>query len=212
MAQELVLGWLRDIASNGERFRELEAQGQGAHWAEWVRESIEKSIVGLEEARKDTEGRRGLVIQSIAEFESLISKDKSFFSEYLGRIQEVLKKTGDDRKIALAGLIASLLLQEGSIKIALSSVNQKALRSSVLVFARGAEAESNWPSRGNAKEGQLCLCVISRNEGNGPMPIGEAQQERTASNEKTTGCATPVYRTHPSCDKSPGSGCPCSQF
>jgi site-specific DNA recombinase len=27
-AQELVLGWLRDVASNGERFRELEAQGK----------------------------------------------------------------------------------------------------------------------------------------------------------------------------------------
>jgi site-specific DNA recombinase len=28
MAQELVLAWLRDVASNGERFRELEAQGK----------------------------------------------------------------------------------------------------------------------------------------------------------------------------------------
>ena len=28
MAQELVLAWLRDVASNGERFRELEAQGR----------------------------------------------------------------------------------------------------------------------------------------------------------------------------------------
>jgi len=76
----------------------------------------------------------------------------------------------------------------------------------------GAEPESNWPSMGNAKEGQLYLGVVSRNEGNGPMPVGEARQERTASAEKTTGCATPFFRTHPSGDKYPGSGCPCYQF
>ena len=64
-----------------------------------------------------------------------MSKDKSLLSEYRGRIQNVLKKPADEKKPALAGLIASLLLQEGGIKIALSSVNQKALHSSVLVFA-----------------------------------------------------------------------------
>jgi site-specific DNA recombinase len=176
MAQELVLAWLRDVASNGERFRELEAQGKERierqigelrkeagrleseltgmrrqieariheltrAKVERVRESIEKSIVGLEEARKDIEGRRTLVCQSIAELESLISKDKSLFSEYRDRIQEALKKPEDERKTGLAGLIASLLLQEEGIKTALSSVNQKALRSSVLVFAPPAGLE-----------------------------------------------------------------------
>ena len=28
LAQELVLAWLRDVASNGQRFREFEAQGR----------------------------------------------------------------------------------------------------------------------------------------------------------------------------------------
>jgi site-specific DNA recombinase len=170
LAQDLVLGWLRDVASNGERFRELEAQGKERIGrqiselrqesgkleaeltnmrkqietriqeltraeAERVRESIEKSIVGLEETGKDTEGLRVLVAQSIAELESLDSKDRSLFSEYRGRIQEVLNKQETEKKPALADLVASLLLQEGGIKIALSGVNQKALRSSVLVFA-----------------------------------------------------------------------------
>jgi len=176
MAQELVLAWLRDIASNGERFRELEAQGRERigrqigelrHQsekldaelasarkqieariqeltrakAERVRESIEQSIVGLEEERKDTEGRRVLVAQSIAELETLVSKDRSLFSEYRDRIRGVLRKTEAEQKASLADLIVSLLLQEGGIKIALSSVNQKALRSSVLVFAPPAGLE-----------------------------------------------------------------------
>ena len=176
MAKELVLAWLRDIASNGEKFRELEVQGRERIGqrieelrqesgkldaelisvrrqieariqeltrakSERVRESIEKSIVALEEERKDTEGRQALVAQSIADLESLVSKDRSLFSEYRDHIQEVLKKTEAEQKAALAGLIASFLLQEGGIKIALSSVNQKALRSSVLVFAPPAGLE-----------------------------------------------------------------------
>ena len=42
MAQELVLAWLRDVASNGERFRELEAQGRKriAHHIGELRESL----------------------------------------------------------------------------------------------------------------------------------------------------------------------------
>jgi hypothetical protein len=43
----------------------------------------------------------------------------------------VLVHPDSKKKAALAGLIAFLLLQEGGIKVALSSVNQKTLRSSV---------------------------------------------------------------------------------
>jgi site-specific DNA recombinase len=176
MAQELVLGWLLDVASNGEKFRELEAQGRkriGRHIGELrkesgnleseltgvrrqieariqeltrakverVRESIEKSIVGLEDDRKDTEGRRELIGRSITDLEGLVSPCKSPFSEYQSRIQEALKKPEDEKKPAFAALIASLLLQEEGIKIALSGMNQKALRSSVLVFAPPAGLE-----------------------------------------------------------------------
>jgi hypothetical protein len=110
---------------------------------ERVRESIEQSIVGLEEARRDTEGRRALVAQSIEELETLISKDKSLFSEYRDRILEAFKKTEAEQKAALAELVASLLLQEGGIKIALSGLNQRALRSSVLVFAPPNQPKAN---------------------------------------------------------------------
>ncbi len=126
MAQELVLAWLRDVASSGEKFRELEAQGRkriGQRIGELrresvkldaeltsvrrqieariqeltrakverVRESIEQSIVSLEEVRKDIEGRRALLAQSIAELESLVSKDRSLFSEYRNRIQTMFE-------------------------------------------------------------------------------------------------------------------------
>ena len=42
LAQELVLAWLRDVASNGQRFRELEAQGRKriAHHIDELRESL----------------------------------------------------------------------------------------------------------------------------------------------------------------------------
>jgi site-specific DNA recombinase len=176
MTQELVLGWLRDVASNGERFRELETQGReriGQQIAEMrkeagklegeltglkkqieariqeltraraatVRESIEKSIVGLEEERKETEGRRALIEQSIADLEDAASTSKNLFAEYRGRIQDVLKKPKDEEKQALASLISSLLLHEAGLKIALSSVTQKALRSSMLVSAPPAGLE-----------------------------------------------------------------------
>jgi hypothetical protein len=106
-----------------------------------VRESVEQSIVELEEARKDMEGRHALLAGSIAELEGLICKDRTFFSEYQDRIQAVLKKTDAEQKAAFADLVTSLLMQEEGIKIALSSVNQRALCSSVLVFAPPAGLE-----------------------------------------------------------------------
>ncbi len=203
MAQKLVLGWLRDVASNSEKFQELESQGRerigrqidelredaekleaaltGVRKqiedriqeltrakAERVRESIEKSIVLLEEARKEIEGRRALIDQSITDLEALFSNDKSIFAEYRSRIQEMLKKPEDEKKPALAALISSLLLQEGGIKIALSSVNRKALRSSVFVFAPpdGLEPPTGSLTRSPVPliEGTVCFFhVKSRN-------------------------------------------------
>ena len=58
----------------------------------------------------------------------------------------MLKKPEANQKAALAGLVASLLLQEGGIKIALSSVTQKALRSTAFVLAPpdGLEQATYW--------------------------------------------------------------------
>lgn len=102
---------------------------------ERVRESIEKSIVGLEEARKDTEGRRAFVDRSIKELETRVSKETSPFSQYRDQIRPVLKKTEVEQRVALANLVGALLLQEGAIEAALSGLNQRALHSRVFVFA-----------------------------------------------------------------------------
>ncbi|HET6486818.1 MAG TPA: hypothetical protein VFH83_10390, partial [Spirochaetia bacterium] len=48
-----------------------------------------------------------------------------------GRIQEALKRPEPEMKPALAELVSSLLLEDGQIKIALSSRNQRALHSSL---------------------------------------------------------------------------------
>jgi site-specific DNA recombinase len=168
VAQDLVLGWLRDIAGNGERFRELQAQGRerlgrqlgelreelgkreeelsGQRGqietrireltrtkAEAARDSIEKSIVGLERERTEAEERRALLVHSKEELERLVPQDRDLFADYRRRIQEVLRKEGDELQTSLAALVSSLVLEERSIKIALVSVNRTGLRSSVLV-------------------------------------------------------------------------------
>ena len=150
MAQELVLGWLRDVASNGEKFRELEAQGGSASGGRsascgrnprsWMPGSTTcrrtdrgphpradpgqggagPGIHRAEHRRPggsaQGHGGRALLAQSIAELESLVSKDKSLFSEYRAGSRRCSRRPEVEQKIALAGLVASLLLQDGGIK------------------------------------------------------------------------------------------------
>jgi hypothetical protein len=181
VAQDLVLGWLRDIAGNGERFRELQAQGRerlGRQLgelraelgkrdavlsglreqiearireltrtkAEAARDSIEKSIVGLERERKEAEERQALLVHSKAELESLVAQDRDLFADYRRRIRDVLRKEDEELKDSLAALVSSLLLEETSIKIALVSINRTGLRSSVLLSSprSGVELPIGW--------------------------------------------------------------------
>ena len=168
MAQGLVLGWLQDIASNGEKFRELQDQGKERIGrqigemreavgrleielkgvkeqietriqeltrtrAEPVRESIEQSIIALERERKEAQERTALVNHTISEIESIIAEDGDLYADYRKRIQEALVSAESGQKMVPQGLIASLLLQEGGVKIALSSITRKAPCSSVFV-------------------------------------------------------------------------------
>jgi len=90
-----------------------------------VRDSIEKSIVELEERRKEDEEKRLCVNQSILELENLISKNESLFGEYSNWIHRVMEKPSNLQKDGLKELISSLILQETHIKVALSGVNLK---------------------------------------------------------------------------------------
>ncbi len=168
VAQDLVLGWLKDIAGNGERFRELQAQGgerlgrqlgelrdslkglasEGAALkkqveariqeltrtkAEAVRDSIEKSITDLGQRQKEVDDKRLFADHAIRELEYIVQNDGDLFSAYSRRIRKVLEGPAQGLKDGLQGLIASLLLTDTQIKLALSGVP---LREPVrLVFA-----------------------------------------------------------------------------
>lgn len=90
-----------------------------------VRDSIEKSIIELEQERKENKEKRLCVNNTILELENLIFEDQNLFSEYSGWIQEVLNQPENGIKKGLKDLIASLILQETQIKVALSGVNLK---------------------------------------------------------------------------------------
>jgi len=91
-----MLGWLRDIASLRESLGKLEAEVTGLREqieariqeltrtkAETVRESIEQSIVSLEQTKKEAEERLALVNHTVSELESLSSEEcVGLFSPY----------------------------------------------------------------------------------------------------------------------------------
>lgn len=93
--------------------------------SEVVRDSIEKSIIELEQARKENEDRRLVVNAVILELKNLTLKNESLFGEYSGWIHGVMKKPANLQKDCLKELISSLILQETQIKVALSGVNLK---------------------------------------------------------------------------------------
>jgi site-specific DNA recombinase len=168
VAQGLVLSWLRDIAGNGEKFRELQTQGRerigrqigelrgslkglesdGAALkeqvetriqeltrtkAEAVRDSIEKSIIDLGQRQKELEEKRLFANHDVREMESIVQNDGDLFTSYSRRIRKGLDGPAEGLKDGLQGLIASLLLTDTQIKLALSGVP---LREPVrLVFA-----------------------------------------------------------------------------
>jgi len=90
--------------------------------SEVVRDSIEKSIIELEQGREENGDRKLGVHHTILELENLISKNESLFGEYSGWIHSVMKKPTNLQKKGLKELISSLILRETQIKVALSGV------------------------------------------------------------------------------------------
>ena len=89
---------------------------------EAVRDSIEKSIVDLGQRQKDLEEKRLLADHAVCELESIVQDDGDLFSAYSWRIRTVLDGPAEGLKAGLQGLIASLLLTDTQIKVALSGV------------------------------------------------------------------------------------------
>ena len=106
-----------------------------------VKDTIEKSIVKLDEDKKDIEAKRLYIEYEIEELKKLLADEKNLFKEYSQKIKDILSKTSADIKGKLSEIISYIRLNEKEIKIALSGVNQKGLVSSVFASAPPAGLE-----------------------------------------------------------------------
>ena len=112
MAQELVLAWLRDVASNGQRFRELEAQGRKriAHHIGELRESLrglETEGAAIEErvetriqelTRTRTEAVRESIEKSILDLRQRkkgLEEKQTFVLDAIRQTESILKNQED---------------------------------------------------------------------------------------------------------------------
>ena len=109
-----------------------------------MRKSLEESITRLEAQRTEKQEKRLYVEHEIRELERLKSDSGSLFADYQKPISDSLAmvETGSlhDARLAIHHLLASLVLTNTHIRIALSGgVNRKALRSTVFVIAPGSK-------------------------------------------------------------------------
>jgi site-specific DNA recombinase len=112
LAQELVLAWLRDVASNGQRFRELEAQGRKriAHHIGELRESLrglEAEGAAIEErveariqelTRTRTEAVRESIEKSILDLRQRkkgVEEKQTFVLDVIRQTESILKSQED---------------------------------------------------------------------------------------------------------------------
>jgi hypothetical protein len=75
-----------------------------------VRATMQESIVGLEEQRREAEERRAFVNHSISELGELVAEDADLFVKYCSRVQDLLRKDESSLKSGLVALVSSLLL------------------------------------------------------------------------------------------------------
>ena len=106
-----------------------------------VKDTIEKSIVKLNEAEKDIETKRLYIEYEIEELKKLLAYDQNLFTEYSHKIKEVLGVGSVDLKEELKNIVSYIRLDEKVIKIALSGVNQKGLVSTLFASSPPAGLE-----------------------------------------------------------------------
>jgi len=104
-----------------------------------VKDTIEKSIVKLNEAGKDLEDKRLYIEYEIEELKKLIVDNQSLFTEYSHTIKEALNKSSIDLKEELKTIVSYIKLDEKGIKIALNGVNHRGLVSAMFVSAPHSE-------------------------------------------------------------------------
>ena len=181
---DLVLGWLRNIANNGEHFEKLRGEGKQRiqrrieelrravteteselqrltdqidaridtmtkATSDSVRQTIEESIDRFSALQEEKRQLQAFTEQEIDRLETL-KQDPAAYDEYQQRITELLQivdtessATPHDKRVAVRKLIASLVLKETEIKVALSGVNRKGPVSTVSCFAPPVGLKAN---------------------------------------------------------------------
>jgi len=174
----LVLDWLKDISTNGEKFHRLQEEGRirikkridflnkslreldqeeirlekeiEARVSELVKtkldavkDTIEKSIVKLDQEKKEVEAKQLYIKHEIEALKELLADGKDLFREYSDVIKNALNNSFADLKGKLRDIISYIRIDNENIKIALSGVNRKALSSSVFVSAPGEKQKAN---------------------------------------------------------------------
>ena len=74
--------------------------------SEVVRDSVEKSIVDMEEKKKELEEKRLFVNHTISELETLMIEDAGLYTEYRNRIKHAINKGRNQLKNVLQGLLS----------------------------------------------------------------------------------------------------------
>jgi len=82
-----------------------------------VKSTVEKSIVKLDEDKKDIEAKRLYIEYEIEELKKLLADEKNLFKEYSQKIKDILSKTSADIKGKLSEIISYIKLNEREIKL-----------------------------------------------------------------------------------------------
>ncbi len=148
----LVLDWLKDISTNGEKFHRLQEEGRNrikkridflnkslkeldqeeirlekeieARVSELVKtkldavkSTVEKSIVKLDQEKKDIEAKQLYIKHEIKELKKLLADGKDLFKEYSEEIKDLLNNSFADLKNRLKCVISYIRIDNTHIKI-----------------------------------------------------------------------------------------------
>ena len=130
--------------------------------AEAVRDSIEKSITDIGQRQKEIDEKRLFADHAARELGSILENDADLFTAYSRQIQKVLDGPAEGLKAGLHGLIASLLLMDTEIKLALSGGPLREPVRAVLVPSPRVEQNANQkPDLPSLIEGSIPLLGLT---------------------------------------------------
>ncbi len=93
--------------------------------SEIVKNTIEESIIKLNQSKKDIEDKNIYIRHEIDRLEKLIQGDNNLFGEYSDRIKSIFRPPNNGTKDKLREVISYIKLDDKNVNIALSAVNLK---------------------------------------------------------------------------------------